>query len=85
MMNPLRERWDSVNAYRLYLGKVVAYVKVDNRSFVEPFRSLSLHAGAPCRIINRQLSTSNDLRAMKNTAVVAEKNRRQFRRGHEAV
>lgn len=85
MMNPLRERWGDVNAYRLYLGKVVAYVKVDQRSFVEPFSSLSLHAGAPCRIISRQLSTSKDLGAMRKTVVTAEKNRERFRRGHRAA
>lgn len=85
IINPQRERWGDVNAYRLYLGKVVAYVKVDQRSFVEPFSSLSLHAGAPCRIISRQLSTSKDLRAMRRTVLTAEENRERLRRGHRAA
>ena len=80
MMNPHRERWGDVNAYRLYFGKVVAYVKVDKRNFSEPFAPLSLQAGPPCRIVNRRLSTSKDLKAMQKTAVAAERNRQLLRR-----
>ena len=79
MLNPHREHWEGVNAYRLYLGKVVAYVKVDNRPFAEPFSSLSLRSGSPCRIVTRELSTSKDLIAMKRTVAVAEQNRQHFR------
>jgi hypothetical protein len=80
MLNPHMERWGGVNAYRLYLGKVVAYVKVDGRPFGEPFASLSLQAPSPCRIINRQMSSSKDLKAMRKTAQTAERNRREFLR-----
>jgi hypothetical protein len=80
LMNPIRERWGDVNAYRLYLGRVVAYVKVDKREFAEPISSLSLQAGPPCRIVNRRLSRSKDLQAMKKTIFAAERNRRQLRR-----
>lgn len=80
MMNPHRERWGDVNAYRLYLGKVVAYVKVDKRAFMEPFAPLSLQAGPACRIVNRLISSSKDLKAMRRTVVTAERNRALFRR-----
>lgn len=85
MMNPHKERWDGVNAYRLYFGKVVAYVKVDKRNFSETFEPLSLQAGSPCRIVNRQLSTSKDLKAMRKTAIAAERNRQLFRRRYGAT
>lgn len=85
VMNPIRERWSDVNAYRLYLGKVVAYVKVDKRNFAEPFASLSLQAGPPCRIVNRKLSTSKDLRAMRKTVAASERNRQLFHRRRGAA
>ena len=37
-----REKWDDVNAYRLYLGKIVAYIKVD-QDLSQSRSSLSLH------------------------------------------
>lgn len=80
LMNPHRERWGEVNAYRLYLGKIVAYVRVDQRPFVEPFANFSLRTLGPCRVISRRLATSNDLKAMRKTIVVAERNRQEFKR-----
>lgn len=79
MMNPHREKWDDVNAYRLYLGKIVAYIKVDQRPFTEPFASLSLRASGPCQIVSRRLAMSKDLNVMRKTVFVAERNRREFR------
>ena len=85
MMNPHRERWGDVNAYRLYLGKGVAYVKVDQRNFSEPFAALSLQAGPPCKIVNRRMSTSKDLKAMRKTVAIAERNRALFRSARRAA
>jgi hypothetical protein len=83
MLNPHREKWDGVNAYRLYLGKVVAYVKVDQRPFGPVLASFSLRAPGPCRLITRELAGSNDLKAMRKTVLTAEANRkaRQMSRG----
>ena len=83
LMNPYRERWGDVNAYRLYLGKIVAYVRVDHRPFSEPFASFSMRSNTPCRVISRRLATSKDLSAMRRTAVTSERNRNAFiaRRG----
>lgn len=74
LMNPYRERWDGVNAYRLYLGKVVAYVKFDQLSFSEPFAKFSLRSTGPLRIISRSLAESNDLIAMRKTAIASHEN-----------
>jgi hypothetical protein len=83
LLNPHREKWDGINAYRLYLGKIVAYVKVDQRPFGEPLASLSLRAPGPCRLITRELSRSNDIQAMRKAVITAEANRQalQERRG----
>lgn len=74
MMNPYRERWDGVNAYRLYLGKIIAYVKFDKRSFSETFEKFSLRNADPLRIISRSLAVSKDLVAMRETAIASHRN-----------
>ncbi len=79
VMNPHRERWGDVNAYRLYLGKVVAYVRVDRRPFSEQFSAISLRSEGPCRIVSRRLATSKDLDAMRKTAVASDQNLSDFR------
>lgn len=79
LMNPHREKWGEVNAYRLYLGKIVAYVRVDQRSFSPPFSNLSLRALGPCRVISRRLAASKDLNAMQKTVAAAERNRQEFK------
>lgn len=79
MLDPYPERWDGVNAYRLYLGRVVAYVKVDKQPFRAPFANLSLQADGPCQIVSRNFAESKDLRAMKHTAVASAKNHAALR------
>lgn len=69
LMNPYPERWDGVNAYRLYLGKIIAYVKFDKRPFSETFAKFSLRNSEPLRIIGRSLAVSEDLVAMRETAI----------------
>ena len=74
LMNPYRERWDGVSAYRLYLGRIVAYVKFDQRSFSETFAKFSLRSSEPLRIISRSLAVSKDLVAMRKTAIASHRN-----------
>lgn len=76
ILNPHRERWQGVNAWRIYLGRVVAYLKVDQRPFPEPLASLSLQSAAVCTVIERNFWGSKDMSAMRRTAVAAEQNRR---------
>ena len=78
LMNPHRQRLDQVNAYRLYLGKIVADIRVDQRPFSEPFAHLSLRAPGPCRTISRRLAASKDLKVMRKTVNFSEQNRHEF-------
>jgi hypothetical protein len=85
LLNPHPERWSGVNAYRLYLGKVIAYIKVDSRPFPLPLSRFSLRNGLPCRIISRTLAGSKDIMAMERTAMTAERNRQGFLVSHGAA
>ena len=70
---PFAERWDGVNAYRLYLGRVVAYVKVDRRPFAAPLRDLTLGRHDLAFVIQREFAESKDFAAMAKTAKEARK------------
>ena len=85
ILDPYPERWDNVKAYRVYLGRVVAYIKVDKQPFREPFSRLSLQAQGPCQVIARSFSQSKDLQAMKRTAVASARNRYTYRGGRGAA
>lgn len=76
MLNPHQERWQGINAYRLYLGNVVAYVKVDKRNFQDPLSGLSLQRGSPIHLVTRSLAGSKDLGAIKKTVRTSEANKR---------
>jgi hypothetical protein len=82
LLNPHREKLEGVNAYRLYLGAVVADVKVDQRPFTEHLASQSLQSTGPCRLILRELQGSNDIMAMRKTIITAEANRQALRTQH---
>ncbi|WP_157604137.1 hypothetical protein [Rhizobacter sp. Root1221] len=87
LLNPHRERWHGVNAYRFYFGQVVAYIKVDARSFPEPLRRNSLLNASTARVVSRNIATSKDFGAMVSTtrgSVKAEEARRAGRRGNTA-
>jgi hypothetical protein len=66
MMDPFAERWDGVRSYRFYLGRFVAYIKVDRRPFPEPLAKAVLHPEGPLRLISRQLAASKDFRAAEH-------------------
>jgi hypothetical protein len=74
LLDPHRERWTGVNAYRIYFGDIVAYVKVDKRPFSEPLRACALSNGAPLRIVERTLNKSNDAVALRHTARISSLN-----------
>lgn len=85
MLDPYLERWDNVNAYRVYLGRVIAYIKVDRQPFRDPLANLSLQAEGPCQVVTRNFASSKDLHAMKLTAVRSARNRVTFRGRHGAA
>jgi len=68
VLDPRRERWNGVNAYRVYFGRVVAYVKVDSRPFPSPHREVALCQQDHLYVINRDFPTSKDFSAMAKTA-----------------
>lgn len=68
LMDPFPEKWDGVNAYRVYLGRVVAYIKVDRRPFSYPLRDLALGRYDVLSIVQRDFVASKDFSAMAKTA-----------------
>jgi hypothetical protein len=62
LMDPTAERWDDVRAYRFYLGRFVAYVKVDSRPLPEPLAKAALTPDGPLHVLSRQFAASKDLR-----------------------
>lgn len=79
MLDPRRERWFGVNAYRLYFGETVAYVKVDTQPFSPNMKAISLRTAPPVLVVTRAMSESKDLRAMKHTAQRSHANKFIFR------
>lgn len=79
ILDPRREKWFGVNAYRLYLGETVAYVKVDKRPFPSGMKAISLRSVSPVLVVTRAMSESKDLRAMKHTVQRSHKNKVDFR------
>ena len=82
LLDPRPEKWSGVNSYRLYLGEIIAYIKIDSRPFPQQLRSHSLQFGLPVTIVTREMSKSKDLVAMKNTARRSHTNLSNFRLGH---
>lgn len=69
IMDPFREKWSGVTAYRFYLGRVLAYIKVDQRPTPDHFAEFNLRPGRPLTLIARRFETSKDLKAMKAVAL----------------
>ncbi|WP_157731335.1 hypothetical protein [Azotobacter chroococcum] len=83
LFDPRREKWPGgVNAYRLYFGEIVAYIKVDSRPFQPPLSSMSLLRSPTLKVVSRNIGTSKDFRAMVNTATKSHRNTFQFRSSH---
>lgn len=68
LMDPFRERWDGINAYRFYFGEVVAYIRVDTQSFRRPLSELALLRQHTTTMIARSFNRSSDFAAMAHTA-----------------
>jgi hypothetical protein len=68
LMDPFRERFGGVNFYRFYLGRVLIYIKVDQRKVPEAFERLVLRPGAPAVLVCRDLQRSKELPLMRRIA-----------------
>lgn len=79
ILDPHRERWDGVNAYRLSFGVVTAYVKVDRATFGESFSRLILKPNEPLTLIAREFGEASEHRVARSIAR-SPHNRRAFRR-----
>jgi hypothetical protein len=64
LLNPFRERWNGVNAYRFYLGRTVAYIKVTNQQFHSPLRELSVGSQKSLFLVTREFEGSKDIAVM---------------------
>lgn len=64
LMNPFREQWNGVNAYRFYFGRIVAYIKVSNQEFHRPLRDLALTKQETLMVVARNFEMSKDFSAM---------------------
>ena len=82
MLDPRREKWFGINAYRLYFGETIAYVKVDAQPFPAKMRNLSLRSAPPVLVVAREMKESKDLRALKHTAKRSHENAAKFRVAH---
>ena len=82
MMDPFREHWDGVNAYRFYFGNVVAYIKADRQNFAGPLRYLSLQNGLNVTMVTRSFDMSSDFAAMVHTAKRSHDNLTRARAAH---
>ena len=80
LMDPIREKWEGVNAYRLYLGQFVAYIRVDQQPFRAPFDKISLLRHPQLFVTSRSFTSSKDRLALIHTAVESIRNDK-FRRG----
>jgi hypothetical protein len=79
IMDPCAGRLDGVRAYRFYLGRLVAYVKVDRRPFSEPVVKAVLSPAGPLQLISRDLAASNEFRVMEH--IMAANSQLPFGRG----
>lgn len=74
LMDPFRERWDGVNAYRFYFGHVVAYIKADRQNFARPLQDLALLNQPIVTMVTRSFDKSSDFAAMVHTAKQSHNN-----------
>ena len=84
LLDPTPERWDGVRGYRLYLGKCVAYIKVDQRPFPAGLKASSLREGDQLVLLGRSFERSKDFQAMRRTALRSQSNLESARRRTDA-
>ena len=78
IMDPFAGHLHGVRAYRFYLGRFVAYIKVDRRPFPEPIAKAVLSPEGPLHLISRDLAASKEFRVMEH--IIAANSQLRFRR-----
>lgn len=69
LLDPIKERWEGVNSYRIYFGKIVAYIKVDKQEFPSELRSISLISSSDVVLLARSFIESKDKKVVYSTAL----------------
>jgi hypothetical protein len=67
-MDPFREAYEGVNYYRIYSGRYVLYVKVDQQPSCETFREMQLGQNKKLTVIVRELKKSKEWPLMQQIA-----------------
>ncbi|CAN5568592.1 hypothetical protein BH09GEM1_BH09GEM1_37980 [soil metagenome] len=75
IMDPFRERWAGVNAYRLSLGVITAYVKTDKAHLPDTLGRMSLKPNAPLYLLERDFPSSSEARVMRAVARAPQNSR----------
>ena len=65
IMDPFPERYDNIKFYRLYLGNIVAYIKVDKQLARTPLREMQLTPNQPLILITKEFWGSKENAVMK--------------------
>lgn len=65
ILDPHGDRLDGIKYCRFYLGRYIAYIKVDSRSPSGDWQTLTMKPGEPLMIVARNLERSKELRIMR--------------------
>lgn len=84
-LDPHREKLFGINAYRLYLGRMVADVKVDKQPFPRQLQAFSLRTAPHTLVVARDMAESKDLRALKQTVQRSHRNMTEFQHARRAT
>jgi hypothetical protein len=74
IVGPWREKWEDVNSYRLYMGQINAFIKVDQRPFKGPFKKYGLPSDQGTVVWQRIYAGSDDQKHVVETIQIAAQN-----------
>ena len=76
ILDPIRETNRNPNRYRFYFGKIVAYIKVDQREFEPQLKAIALCMQDQLTLANRDFGGSKEFRLMQRVAAQSDANER---------
>ena len=65
VIQPIHEEFDGINAYRFFMPKITAVIRVDTNEFPEPFRSLNLGATQQAYALRTENHTPSETRIIR--------------------
>lgn len=69
ILDPHPERFSGIRFYRFYLSQVIAFIKVDSRSFIEPFSSVAVSPARPLVLVQKNFLGSPERRVMRSLVI----------------